>query len=124
MKNASTLGAIHAILWLVAVVLIQTTFVDSSARDAYGLLCAWWVTLYAGLLFGTTLRALPAFLGCMAVLLILDTLLGTSWLYHDAPSPISAQFIGLIFLLSVLWSSPIVVNTLIRYVRDRLSQND
>ena len=117
--NQNVLGAVHALLWIAAGVTANLTFSGSPSRAGYGILCAWWVTLYVALLVGTTWRALPAFLAVMVVALVFDAVRGTGFLYHDAPSLGSSSFWILAVVLALLWASPIAVNQLAMRIHHR-----
>jgi hypothetical protein len=105
---------------MVTLVAVDLIFSDSPSRAGYGLLCAWWVTLYVALLLRTTWRALPVFLGLMLVALLVDAARSTGFLYHDAPSIGTTSFLVVVVGLLLLWASPIVVNEIATRVRDRL----
>ncbi len=118
--NQNVLGAVHALLWIAAGVAANLVFSGSPSRAGYGLLCAWWVTLYVALLVGTTWRALPAFLVLMVVALVFDAIQGAGFLYHDASSVDSSSVLVLAFVLVLLWASPIAVNQLAMRIHHRL----
>lgn len=42
-------GLVHAVLWVATPATVDLVFSASPARGGYGLLCAWWVTLYVAL---------------------------------------------------------------------------
>jgi hypothetical protein len=98
---------------------VDLIFTDSISRAGYGLLSAWWVTLYVALLLRTTWRALPVFLSLMALVLVIDDLRGTGFLYHDAPPIGTAAFLVVLAGLLLLWASPVVVNEIATRVRNR-----
>jgi hypothetical protein len=114
-------GLVHAVLWVATLATVDLVFSASPARGGYGLLCAWWVTLYVALLLGTTWRALPVFLGLMVLVLVAYAIKGSNFLYHDAPPISSAAFAVLVAGLLLLWASPVVVNYVLTRVRDRFA---
>lgn len=117
--SQNVLGAVHALLWIGTAATAEYVFSGSASRAGYGLLCAWWVTLYVALLLGTTWRALPVFLVLMAVALAFDAIKGSGFLYHDVPSVSSPSFLIVAGALLLLWASPIAVNQVAMLVRHR-----
>jgi len=105
-------GVAHAVIWIATLTTVDLVFSESPSRTGYALLCCWWITLYISLLLHTSWRALPAFLGLMALALVIDVATGTGFLYHDAPSLGSVAFVLLLAGLLLLWASPVVINQL------------
>ena len=113
MKSAFRLGAFHAVLWMATYVGVGWAFEGSPANAAYASLCAWWVTLYAALLFETSWRSIPMFVGVLATALIASTMAHVNVVYHDIPPLASFEFARVAALLVVLWVSPLIVNRLV-----------
>lgn len=116
----TVLGVVHAIAWVGIVWIIDVAMRESDARAAYGLLCAWWASLYLALLLGTAWRALPALCVAMTLALAIDTSTGRQLLYRDPPSVDSLGFAGLALFLCALWASPLIANAIARSVRDQV----
>ena len=115
------LGTVHAALWIATLFAIELIFNASPSRAGYGLLSAWWVTLYVALLLRTTWRALPVFLGLMVFALIIDDLAGTGFMYHDAPPIGTGTFLLVLAGSLLMWASPMAVNEMAIRVRDRFA---
>lgn len=114
------LGFAHCVVWIGFMLLCEQVFADSPARSAYGLLCAWWATLYGAAVLGTGWRSVAVFLLGMTVALAIGAVSGWDVLYHDTPSPLSIGFIGAAGLQWVLWASPFVVNSAVTWVCSRI----
>ncbi|HZF17087.1 MAG TPA: hypothetical protein VE046_14195 [Steroidobacteraceae bacterium] len=121
-KRQWILGAVHVALWIATVLAVESAMEDSASRAAYAVLCAWWATLYVGLLVGSSWRAVPVFLVGMIAALAIDGSIGWKHLYHDTPDVASAGFLWVSVISCVLWSSPFVVNEIARRVRDRIAK--
>jgi hypothetical protein len=115
-------GVAHVAIWIAFVLAVEAAMADSPSRVGYAVLCAWWATLYAGQLLGTTWRAVAIFLTGMIVVLAIDASFGWQLLYHDPPSVVSTAFVKVSSILCVLWGSPFVVNEFVRRLRDRISK--
>lgn len=115
------LGVVHAALWMTMIIAMNAIFDSSPSRAAYGLLCAWWVTLYVASLLRTKWRALPAFLGLMLIALVIDATGGMGLLYHDPPARFDSSFLLAVAGQLLLWVSPIVINEIATSVRDRFA---
>lgn len=116
-------GLAHCVIWIGFVVLCEKLFADSPARSAYGLLCAWWATLYSASVLGTRWRAIVVFLLGMTVALATGAAASSNLLYRDTPAPLSVGFIGVAGLLWVLWVSPFAINSAVVWVRDRIRRS-
>jgi hypothetical protein len=109
---------IHAFAWGGTAICVVAIFQHSDARLAYALLSGWWAALYVGHLGRVRLAAaLPAaFL--YAVARGVDSLCGFQVLYHDSPSRLSPSFAAGTVLGTLVFISPIVVNAVVRTIRD------
>lgn len=116
-SRPAILGAIHAVIWVATLIVVNRVFGGSGSRAAYGLLCAWWLTLYVALLIGTPWRAVPVYLTVMLVALVVDAAIGSNALYHDPPPVVTLSFVTVAALQVVLWASPFAVNWLATRVR-------
>jgi hypothetical protein len=113
-------GLAHCAIWIGFLVLCEMLFADSPARTAYGMLCAWWATIYVASVLGTRWRAVAVFVLCMTLALVIDTAGSWSRLYHDTPAPLSIGFVVVAGLQWVVWASPFAMNRAVVWVRDRL----
>lgn len=84
-------------------------------KDSFGLLTAWWLSLYIGYIVRIGMRAVAAIMITFVVILAADILFDRGWFYADGAStnPVGYFFIsftyGVVFLIT-----PIVVNSLVR----------
>ena len=113
----SRLGVFHALLWITVGLGVRWIFDANQASGAYGSLCAWWVTMYAALLLGTSWRALPTFVAVMSAMLLVDTVAQSAFVYHDAPPIKSLAFARLAVALIFVWISPLLLNLVIVRLR-------
>lgn len=85
-------------------------------KASYGLLTAWWLSLYIGFLARISARAIPPIIVTIVAALVSDVFLDLGWFYLEGPSvnPFTYFAISLTYSL-VLIVSPIFFNTVARY---------
>lgn len=122
-SNPTYIGVIHIACFIVGYVMMQIIFLHSDSRNAYSLINAWWLSLYAGLIVGANLRCLIAAFLMTAVgltVLYLTGWLGDSF-YHDAPTTLSFKLALVVFMQSVVIVSPILINSGIGLVTKKMN---
>ena len=115
---------IHVLAWCLAWVVVLICFSDSPSRYAYATLSAWWCSLYVGYIREIGLRTLlPLFVINIGETAISLTY-GLGWFLgrHDAFT-LSEVTSGILILAIagpyVILSSPILINSTVRYVISR-----
>lgn len=116
----SNLGArtiLNAILhygtWLVTLQVVQRIFADSPAAGAYGMLSAWWATLYVGRLANIGLPAIAP----LCAIVVLAELVSLNALTLSTGEPLDLIFTTTSAILrAIALVSPILVNAAVQKV--------
>ncbi len=88
-------------------------FDQLACKDAYGLIVAWWFSLYVGKLARIGLEAALAAFTLYTLVVTLSFLNGKSWFYHDIPAQIDILFVLIVMANAILFISPIMANTIV-----------
>lgn len=116
LPSAFVASALHCVVWLVGSSGTQAVLAHSSARVGYGLLSAWWATLY----FDAWARARWATIPILCVLVGLLQLVSINILTVSIePLPLSASGLTVLLLRCLAFTSPIIVNGVIRFTMHR-----
>jgi small-conductance mechanosensitive channel len=110
----------HFGAWLGIIVLVHAGLPTSPSRDAYAVLNAWWITAYIAVLVKSGWREALLFLVFVSVSIVIDTTIGSGYLYHDAPDVSSFSFVVILLLLGLLWMSPFLVSAVVIRLRGKL----
>ena len=94
-------------------------------KDSFGLLTAWWLSLYIGFIVRIGMRAVLAITITFVTVLAADILFDRGWFYAEGAStnPVGYFFIslayGVVFLIT-----PILINTFVRRFLVRVQCDD
>jgi|SRR5215470_18316227 len=119
------LGAlIHVGTWVVFQWGVMYLASGAPSRVAYGMMAAWWATLYIGYVMSVRLRTLPVIV--LASALWVGLTIWSPWreVYREPGEIITTGR----FLYEVAWGvliygSPIIVNAGVRHLHDRLRRS-
>lgn len=120
MNKKSFIGAIiHILSWGAGYGLAYSLMSHSANNGVYALNVAWWMACYVGYIANINIKAgIVAFSICVLAL-IMSSLTGHSWFYHDPPENINLFFLVIILLNGVLFVSPILLNALVKKIMGR-----
>ena len=113
MKMALKQCMVHAIVWFSGYSLTVVVFSSSPCRWVYGIVVAWWASLYVGRVAAAfSPKAIPAAIGFSGVLVaaLEGTPLKEHFFGHDHPALLAVLIYSVVF-----FSSPIVVNLAVGY---------
>jgi len=112
-RRAFLSAALHYVVWVAAVIVIERVFRASPARVAYGVLSAWWATLYVGILANLEWVAIPVL--CVAAIAAQYLSISLVSVSHSQDNPIG------FVVESLVLSSPIIINGIVGTVRSRVA---
>jgi hypothetical protein len=120
MKKDGAVAIFCLAAWLGVMLLTHVIFAGEPSAHAYGLISAWWSLLYCSLLFGATWRAIAIFIVLLTIAVVIDSVVGLNFLFHDYPIGFSLHMLEASGLFLAFWTSPFVINVLVRALRRRL----
>jgi hypothetical protein len=107
-------AVVYVAVWAVAVVTMAAFFEHSEAREAYGVITAWWASLLVAYIGRFHLKHLSAAAVIFLGLFCLDVALGKNIIYRDYLELISLEFVALSAGRCALFISPVVIALAIR----------
>lgn len=107
-------AAIHIAAWLLADFITTVLSADSSSKAVYGSISGWWCALYVGYVLKVDMKAAVIVIASAFLFGVMSFYLGWNF-YHDMPSQTSLEFIAILLVRAIIFSSPIFINALVMY---------
>lgn len=109
---------LHAFLHMAALAIGYAVGYIMFEKSSFGLLTAWWLSLYVGFLANIGVRAITPITVAVIAVLLLDVLFDLGWFYVEGStaSPFAYFAISLAYGLAIV-VSPILVNASVRRFR-------
>lgn len=105
---------IHAGIHVLAVAIGYSLGYVLFEKQSYGLLTAWWLSLYVGFIANIRTSAAVPIASAYVVVLIIDIVLDRGWLYPESPSGNLVAYIAMSLARCIILVSPIFANAFVR----------
>lgn len=92
-------------------------------KPSFGLLTAWWLSLYVGFAANIRISAALPIVSIYVLVLATDIALDQGWLYPDMPSGNLVAYIAMSLARCIILVSPIVVNAIVQWYLQRRQDN-